>query len=113
LWTGWLILPKSTPIRTNEVEDGGILFWDWGFFFRGHLTFVKRHVQLFLCYQIKPFHPSINQSPTSGQTNQGTLFEPRNTSPLWQRITRNTLKIWWIGVDYKRKDYIISIQCKN
>jgi hypothetical protein len=29
---------QNPLLRTNEVEDGEILFWDWGIFFRGHLT---------------------------------------------------------------------------
>jgi hypothetical protein len=83
---------QNLLLRTNEVEDGGILFWDWGFFFRGHLTFVEWHVQRYLCYQVRPFHQSINQSPPSGQTNQGSLFEPRNTSPPWQKNHKKYFK---------------------
>ncbi len=68
------------------------MFWDWGIFFGGHLTFVERHVQPYPCYQVRPFYPSINQSPTSGQINQGSLFEPRNTSPPWQKNHKKYLK---------------------
>jgi hypothetical protein len=30
---------QNLLLRTNEVEDGGILFWDWRIFFRGHLAY--------------------------------------------------------------------------
>jgi hypothetical protein len=29
---------RNLLLRTNEVEDGEILFWDWRIFFRGHLA---------------------------------------------------------------------------
>jgi hypothetical protein len=74
------------------VEDGEILFWDWVIFLGGHLTFVERHEQLYLCYQVRPFHPSINQSPSSGQTYQGSVFETRNTSPPWQKNYKKYFK---------------------
>jgi hypothetical protein len=74
------------------MEDGGILFWDWGIFFRAHLTFVEGHVQPYLCYQVRNFHPAINQISTPGQTNQGPLFEPRNTSPPWQKNHKKYFK---------------------
>ncbi len=113
--TCWRLRPfcQNLLLTTNEVEDGGILFWDLGIFWGGHLTFVERHVQPYLCYQVRHFHPSINQSPASGQTNQGSLFEPWKLVHLGKRITRNILKIWWTGADYRIIDFIISIQCKN
>jgi hypothetical protein len=82
---------QNLLLRTNEVEDGGILFWDWGIFFRGHLVFVEGHVQPYLFSNPNPNHSSINQSPTSGQTNQGSLFEPINTSLPWQKESQEIL----------------------
>ena len=41
---------QNLLLRTNEMEDGGILFWDWGIFFGGYLTFVEQHEQPHLCF---------------------------------------------------------------
>jgi hypothetical protein len=80
----------------------------------GALDFCGMACQPHLCYQLKPFYPSINQSPASGQTNQGSLFEPRNTSPPWKKNHKKYFKDFWgIGADYRRIDFILSIQCKN
>ncbi len=62
---------------------------------------------------IKTF-PSIHQSPTSGQTNQGSLFEPRNTSPPWQK---NHMKYFIDLGDRSRLEkrfyHVNSIQTSN
>jgi hypothetical protein len=63
-----------------------------GNIFGGTLDFVEWHEQPHLCYQVRSFYPSINQSPTSGQINQGSLFEPRSTSLPWKKNHKKYFK---------------------
>ncbi len=50
---------RNLLLRTNEMEDGEILFWDWIIFFRGHLACTT----VFLSWS-KTF-PSIYKSVTN------------------------------------------------
>ncbi len=70
------------------------------------------HVHPYLCHQVRPFLPSINQTPTSGQTNQGSLFEPRNTSPPWQKNHKKYFKdlVDKGRLQKKRLDHFNSMQ---
>ncbi len=58
---------QNLLLRTNEVEDGGILFWDWRIFFRGHLACTT------LSLSSSKTFPSIYKSVTNIRANKSRV----------------------------------------
>jgi hypothetical protein len=58
---------QNLPLGTNEVEDGGILFWDWRIFFRGHLACTT------ICLLSSKTFPSIYKSVTNIRANKSRV----------------------------------------
>jgi hypothetical protein len=58
---------QNLLLRTNEVEDLEILFWDWTIFFRGHLTCTT------VSLSSSNTFPSINKSVTNIRANKSRV----------------------------------------
>ncbi len=58
---------QNLLLRTDEAEDGGILFWDWRIFFRGHLACTP------VCLSSSETFPSIYKSVTNIRANKSRV----------------------------------------